>query len=163
MTLPPLFRTADGEDSDFMAAMLVEAVGWRPGVIKPSVPAVLSDEHFARYLVGWPRSGDVGVIAVHAEPCGAAWCRLLPAEDPGYGFVSPDIPEVAIGVHPLHRGRGVGRRLLKALADRARSHGFDRLSLSVEEDNTVALSLYRSSGFEEITLADGAWTMVLTL
>lgn len=159
----PLVRNAEAGDFDFMATMLVEAVAWQPGIATPSVPEVLDNEQSARYLIGWPRPGDIGVIAIHGEPCGAAWCRLLPADEPGYGFVAPDVPEVTIGVHRLHRGRGIGRRLLAGLADRARSNGVERLSLSVEEGNTIAGSLYRSFGFEEVTLAAGAWTMVLIL
>ena len=55
---------------------------------------------FAHYVEGWPRDGDVGVVAEdeHGEPVGAAWYRHLSDDDPGYGFIDPSIPEVTIGV-----------------------------------------------------------------
>ena len=48
-------------------------------------------------------------------PVGAAWLRFFPADDPGYGFVSADVPELSIGVAVLWRGRGIGRALLRAI------------------------------------------------
>ena len=77
---------------------------------------------------------------------GAAWLRFLPAADPGYGFVAPDVPELTIGVARDWRGRGVGRALLRALAGQARSAGIRRISLSVERKN-FAQKLYLSEGY----------------
>jgi hypothetical protein len=31
-------------------------------------------------------------------PIGAAWLRLMPVHDSGYGFVAPDVPELSIAV-----------------------------------------------------------------
>ncbi|MGW7072581.1 hypothetical protein ACWGII_29645 [Streptomyces sp. NPDC054855] len=43
--------------------------------------------------------------------------RFFTEDEPAYGFVHADIPELAIGVVADWRGRGVGRALLRALAD----------------------------------------------
>ena len=51
------------------------------------------------------------------------------------------------GVHPDHRRRGVGRRLLLRLADVARELGALRLTLEVRVSNQAAQALYRSFGF----------------
>ena len=78
---------------------------------------MLSDPRTARYIAGWPRETDLGVIAeAVAEPVGAAWLRFFAADDPAYGFLSPDVPELGIGVAAAWRGRGVGRDLLRAIA-----------------------------------------------
>jgi len=48
------------------------------------------------------------------------------------------------------QGRGVGRRLLSELLERAQRRGSHQVMLEVRAGNDVAVSLYRSVGFEEI-------------
>lgn len=92
--MEPPIRPARPDDAAFLGDMLREAMSWRPGSRKPTLDEVAS----SHYLAGWPRRGDVGVVAEIEEPVGAAWCRLLPSDDPGYGFADDDTPEVRIGV-----------------------------------------------------------------
>lgn len=137
-----------------MADMLVEAVNWSPEWKKPrSRRRVLSDPRTAHYIAGWPRDTDLGVIAeAGSEPAGAAWVRFFPADDPAYGFVGPDVPELTIGV-AAWRGRGVGRALLRAVAVSAAEAGIERISLSVERKN-FARGLYLSEGFAVVDASD---------
>ena len=51
------------------------------------------------------------------------------------------------GVHPDHRRRGVGRRLLLRLAELAVELGTARMTLEVRVSNEPAQALYRSFGF----------------
>ena len=60
------------------------------------------------------------------------------------------------------RGQGVGRALLRAVADTARQAGVDRISLSVERANP-AVSLYRSEGYVVLASGEHSDTMVLDL
>jgi ribosomal protein S18 acetylase RimI-like enzyme len=127
--------------------MLVAAVNWSPAWKPRSRRRVLAAPATARYIAGWPRDTDLGVIAeAGAAPVGAAWVRFFTAEDPGYGFVAPDVPELTVGVAAAWRGRGVGRSLLRAVAARAAAAGIRRVSLSVEREN-FARGLYRSEGY----------------
>ena len=157
-------RPALPADTDFLQRMLVVAADWRPGASLRPVEHLLTDPALAHYVVGWPRAGDFGVIAEddRGRNVGAAWCRLFPADDPGYGFVSPDVPEVSIGVVGLARNCGVGRSLMGGLIDEARRRGIHQLSLSVEVDN-YARQLYASLGFRTGLETDGSVTMVLDL
>lgn len=107
-------RPAGAEDADFLARMLVEAAFWREDGPRGSIGDVLGTPELAHYIAGWPRAGDVGVVAQAAEPVGAAWLRFFSADDPGYGFVDTAIPELTMGVDRSWRGHGVGRVLLAA-------------------------------------------------
>jgi RimJ/RimL family protein N-acetyltransferase len=157
-------RPAGADDAAFLEQMLAAAADWRPGVTPRPVAEVLAEPSLAHYVLGWPRPGDVGVIAEDdaGEPLGAAWCRAFPPEDSGFGFVAAEVPEVSIGVVAAARGQGIGRRLLQALADEARRRGVGKLSLSVEVDNH-ARWLYADLGFVVVAEADGAVTMLLDL
>lgn len=148
----------------FLADMLVEAVNWSPERKKMSRQSVLATPRTARYLAGWPRDADLGVIAeADAAPIGAAWLRFLPAADPGYGFVAADVPELTIGVAVRWRRQGVGRALLRAIAEQASSAGIRRVSLSVEREN-FARKLYISEGYQIVDSSDaGSDTMVKDL
>lgn len=147
-------RPAAAQDGGFLADMLVEAVNWSPEWKPKSRRRVLSDPHTARYIVDWPRETDLGVIAeVAAEPVGAAWVRFFPPDDPAYGFVGPDVPELGIGVAAAWRGRGVGRDLLRAIAAAAAGAGIERISLSVERKN-FARELYLSEGYVVVDDSD---------
>jgi ribosomal protein S18 acetylase RimI-like enzyme len=52
-----------------------------------------------------------------------------------------------LGVDPACQGRGVGRALLEAAADEARSRGARKLSLRVLSRNVTARRLYERCGF----------------
>lgn len=157
-------RTATVDDAAFLVDMLVAAANWEPARAAVSRTHLLADRGTARYVDGWPRGGDLGVIAESptGDPVGAAWLRLFPADDAGYGFVSPDVPELSLGVVASWRGQGVGRGLLRELVSRARTAGHRRLSLSVERANR-ARNLYRSEGFVTVDSGQDADTMTLDL
>jgi GNAT superfamily N-acetyltransferase len=142
--------------------MLALAADWRPDSRVRSIAEVLADASVAHYAAGWPRAGDDGVVAQDAEglPVGAAWWRFFTADDPGYGFVDSDVPEVSVAVLPEHRGQGLGRVLMRQLVELAQDKGLSGLSLSVERDN-FAMVLYRELGFVEVGGSPGAATMLL--
>jgi ribosomal-protein-alanine N-acetyltransferase len=55
-----------------------------------------------------------------------------------------------IAVHPRARRRGLGRRLLAGVLDRARSLGCLEAALEVRPSNASARSLYESFGFRAV-------------
>ena len=50
-------------------------------------------------------------------------------------------------VAPSKRGQGLGRALLEAAMDVARSEGAERMELGTSADDTAARALYERSGF----------------
>lgn len=159
----PTLRPADAADAAFLLRMLVAAVAWRPGTVAPSADDVLAAPELAHYVAGWPRTDDLGVVAdVEGRPVGAAWLRHFPADDPGYGFVDPAVPELSVGVEPDWRGRGVGTRLIEALLHAAGAAGVTAVSLSVEPQNP-ALRLYERLGFARVGGTGGSLTLVRRL
>lgn len=140
-------RRAAQTDAKFLGDMLVEAANWRAGGARPRHEVLGSADH-RRYLAGWMRMSDDGLVASADGdvPIGAAWYRVLPQNDPGFGFIGVAVPELIIGVHPLWRARGVGRSLLRGIVQLAGAQGHARISLSVEQDN-FARNLYRAEGF----------------
>jgi ribosomal protein S18 acetylase RimI-like enzyme len=156
-------RSASQADETFLQAMLALTGSWRPGS-PPSTPEELAaDSHHSRYLEGWVREGDAGVVAeLDGRPVGAAWYRTFSVSEPGYGFLDQETPEISVAVEPDQRGRGVGTALLRALCELARQEGIAALSLSVERDNP-ALRLYQRLGFVEVEGTADACTMRVDL
>lgn len=154
-------RPAESTDAAFLATMVVAAVNWDSTIPRATAEEVLSDHRNAHYVEAWPRLDDVGVIATDTggSPIGAAWLRLFTAEDPGYGFVAEDVPELSVGVVMPWRGKGVGRALLREVLRRGAERGFIRVSLSVERANR-ARELYLAEGFVVVDSGQDADTMV---
>lgn len=154
-------RPATAADEAFLWEMLYQALYIAPGQPLPG-REVLQEPALAHYVAGWgQRLGDAGVVAVELDlrqPVGAAWLRLLPAEDPGWGFVDSATPELSMAVVPEHRGRGIGRRLLEQLIEAAAAQ-YHALSLSVDPANLPALRLYERFGFVTVGQAGTSLTM----
>jgi GNAT superfamily N-acetyltransferase len=149
-------RLARAQDVPLLRAMLYEAFAWRGDPKFPPLDEALALPEVGRYVDGWGRPSDLGVIA--DGDAGAAWIRVFTHEDHGYGFVAPDVPELTIGVSPEARGRGVGTALLAELLARAQAAGHPSISLSVEPDNP-AVRLYERFGFVRVGHAGTSWTM----
>jgi ribosomal protein S18 acetylase RimI-like enzyme len=146
-----VIRPAGAQDLPFLRDMLRHAYYARWGN-EADVP-------LERYVAGWGRRGDTAVVAIDQfQPVGAAWYRLFTEDEPGYGFVDPETPELTIAVVPSRRGKGLGKELLTALLDQARKDGFTAVSLSVEPDNP-ALHLYEHQGFRKTGERAGAFVM----
>lgn len=83
---------------------------------------------------------------------------LISDGDDAYGAVSvagEDSDLDRIAVLPAARGRGLARELLETLVDRARDLGAGRMLLEVAADNTAAIALYESFGFDTISTRRG--------
>ena len=147
-----MIRRGNRQDVRFLKDMLRHAFYWRSS-------ATVEDASLWRYVSGWGRRGDGAVIALEGGfPIGAAWYRLFPRDEPGFGFVDEQTPEVAMAVVPSRRGRGTGSELLDALVEMAKEQGYEAMSLTVAPDS-AAMHVFETHGFEKVEQTDGSWTM----
>lgn len=89
------------------------------------------------------RRGAFLIVYVEGKAVGCGAVRLT---DPETGELK------RMYVAPAVRGRGLGRRLVSALEEEARSLGARRLILETGIRQAAAIALYRASGFEPIPL-----------
>jgi GNAT superfamily N-acetyltransferase len=134
-------RVRAGEPSD---ASFITTMAQLASVIEDDPLPAVDDPAL---LLGLPPAPDTAVVALDREGhrIGAAWWHIRERSL----VVTPDgapVPEIVVAVVPAARGRGVGRRLLDALATRAAESGHDRLALNVHIRNP-AVHLYSRAGF----------------
>jgi ribosomal-protein-alanine N-acetyltransferase len=92
-------------------------------------------------------------------------CRVveLAREVIGHGILSVGAGEahiLNICVREEFRCRGVGRRLMDYLLERARVSGMTEAFLEVRPSNTAAIRLYQSMGFRQVGLRRGYYQAV---
>jgi ribosomal protein S18 acetylase RimI-like enzyme len=156
-------RALGADDVELVKWALYTAVSWNPARELPAYELLIEHPELARYHRDWGRPGDLGVAAqIGEEVVGVAFCRVFTDEDHGHGYVDPETPEIGIAVRDDQRGRGLGGRLLEALAAAARAGGVTRLSLSVDAGNP-ALRLYERIGYRELARDEGGVRMLLVL
>ncbi len=135
-------------DEPFLWEMLYLALYVPAG--KPPFPReIVHEPDLARYVEGWSRSGDWGLLARdRGTSAGAVWLRVWTGEEQGYGYVSPEIPELSIALLPGYRNQGLGRRMIEAIINVAKDR-YPGLSLSVVA-SSPARRLYERLGFRTI-------------
>jgi ribosomal-protein-alanine N-acetyltransferase len=117
----------------------------------PEDAASLAALHAAAFDKPW-RAGEIaalmatpGVFALTSDLQGFILCRSIAGE----------AEILTVAVDPAARRGGVGRALVEAAAGLAAQDGAESLFLEVAHDNTAALALYASAGFERVGLRRG--------
>jgi ribosomal protein S18 acetylase RimI-like enzyme len=101
----------------------------------------LSDSDWQSRAVQWNGDRSVGYLAVDdQEPCGIA-ASFLDSNDAAKAHL------ISMWVAPTHRKRGVGKRLIDAVIEWARSRHAHTLCLMVTSNNQVAMRFYERLGF----------------
>lgn len=156
--MPDRFSTRRWQriDEPFLWEMLYQSIHVRDGQ-EPPPRSILEAPDIAHYLTDFGRDGDDAQVALTSsgERIGAAWCRVMTADDQGYGFVGEGIPELGMAVVAEWRGCGIGTLLLDELLAR-----HPVMSLSVDNDNVGAERLYSLLGFMAVGVHGTATTML---
>jgi len=72
------------------------------------------------------------------------WCDVTPKARPIY----PHSGVLGMGLLPQFRHQGIGKRLIVQALAAAQAFGLQRVELTVRENNTNAIALYKKVGFE---------------
>ena len=163
--MPFLIQPSTPTDTPALWEMLTYAARM-PDDVAANIAAAQADPFLQKYVEGWGKPGDLGVLAVDesGETVGAAWVRLLDHSFHARNHAADNIPELAIGVRPARRGQGIGTALMEALIAACRGR-FPALVLSVRLVNP-AVHLYERLGFvtvEEIANRVGTASAVMEL
>jgi putative acetyltransferase len=101
---------------------------------------------------GSPGSGAMPDPGYFEPPDGTflvVWVDGKAAGCGGVGRLDRQIGELRrMYVLPAHRGKGLGRRILEALEDEARSLGYTTMRLETGNEAPEAIGLYTSAGYE---------------
>jgi ribosomal-protein-alanine N-acetyltransferase len=97
----------------------------------------------------WTRSQCAGILVLPG-----VWLLLARVDGRAAGFalarsVIDEAELLLLAVSPAQRRGGVGRTMLDAIADEARSRGASHLHLEMRDGNPAAL-LYAGAGFREV-------------
>ncbi|QFU17563.1 GNAT family N-acetyltransferase [Microvirga thermotolerans] len=114
------------------ATVYFEALGIRAGIPETMPPAVLRACH------------EAGLVWVAADGSGDPVGFLAAAEVDGIPFVKE------MSVHRDHQGRGLGRRLMEALAGHAAQRGRAALALTTDRFIPFNAPFYARLGFVEL-------------
>ena len=122
--------------------------------------APLPDDVRERLVAGLREHPTTLVLLAYIgqRPVGLATCF--------FGF-STFAARPLVNIHDLavlvgHRKLGVGRRLLAAVEEKARSRGCCKVTLEVHDENHVAKHVYQSVGFMPGTPVQHFWSKPLT-
>jgi ribosomal protein S18 acetylase RimI-like enzyme len=128
-------RTATPDDLDTVTALLIGFRNWWNSTSPPdetfrTTAAKLLDDPNTEFLL----AGDQGIAQLRFRL--SAWTGV------------EDCWLEDVYVRDSARGTGLGKALTQAAIDRARARGCKRIELDVNEQNTRALGLYTSLGFQ---------------
>jgi ribosomal protein S18 acetylase RimI-like enzyme len=131
-------RRATPSDADAVARLLH---GFQVEFDEESPGVELLAERYAKLI----RNREMTVLLVGDGPDGFAQVRYRPwvysAGPNAHSYLEE------LYVVPSLRGNGMGRALLEAAIEMARSEGATHMELGTSEDDTAALSLYENAGF----------------
>lgn len=138
----PQIRPFDPGDQDEVRALVLSGLADHWGELDPTLNPDLND------IAGWygPRGGYTIVLEVDGVIAGTATM---------YEKAASTAELVRMSVSREHRGQGIGKRLVRALADEARRRGYAALECETTDTWDDAIGLYTASGFAIIDRRDG--------
>ena len=145
--LPHGFSTRSfdpGKDEGLLADLQNAAFQHQWG-FSPNTPGEIA----AKMKLRWHRPQDVLLLLDGDTPVGYNWTARASSDSGLTGRIG------MTGVHPSHRGRGLGRGIVLAGMEHLRAEGAGRIELEVDAGNVPARELYLSIGFRKI--AESLW------
>lgn len=125
---------------------LYEAI-FIPNGIKPPPRDIIASPELQIYAERFGAlKDDFALVAeIEGKIVGAVWVRIVN----DYGHIDEETPSLAISLYKEYRGQGIGTNMMKEMLSLLKTHGYKRVSLSVQKAN-YAVEMYRKIGFEII-------------
>lgn len=138
---------------------LYEAI-FVPEDIEPPPKTIITSPELQVYVEQFGESrDDWGLVAeVGGKIVGAVWVRIMN----DYGHIDDETPSLAISLYKEYRGFGIGTAMMKEILALLKSHGYSRVSLSVQKANYAA-KMYLKIGFEIVKENEEEYIMVYYL
>ena len=126
-----------------LSDLLYEAI-FIPDGIKPPPRDIIASPELQIYIERFGTSKDDFALVAEIERkiVGAVWVRIMN----DYGHIDAETPSLAISLYKEYRGFGIGTAMMKEILTLLKSHGYSRVSLSVQKANYAA-TMYLKIGF----------------
>ena len=152
-------REMTAQEYPLLDDFLYEAIFVPEGVEPPSKSIITAPE-LQVYVKDFGTSKDDFALVAEVENkiIGAVWVRIMN----DYGHIDDKTPSLAISLYKKYRGQGIGSSLIKEMLSLLQTHGYKRVSLSVQKANYAA-KLYQKIGFRIIKEIGDEWIMTYNL
>ena len=152
-------REIQKQEYPLLDNFLYEAI-FIPEGIEPPPKTIITSPELQVYVERFEESkDDWGLVAeVDGKIVGAVWVRIMN----DYGHIDDETPSLAISLYKEYRGFGIGTAMMKEILALLKSHGYSRVSLSVQKDNYAA-KMYLKIGFEIVKENEEEYIMVYYL
>jgi L-amino acid N-acyltransferase YncA len=115
-------------------------------------------------IARWIETSTLPFLVARDTDALMGWAALTPYSDRD---VYAGVAEASVYVVPAARGRGIGTRLVEAIAEAARAQGIHKLLGKIFMTNAASMRLVERCGFREVGVhrrhgrLDGEWRDVL--
>lgn len=122
---------------------LYEAI-FIPDGVEPPPKSIITSSELQVYVdrFGALKDDFALVTEIDKKIVGAVWVRIMN----DYGHIDAETPSLAISLYKEYRGFGIGTAMMKEILTLLKSHGYSRVSLSVQKANYAA-TMYLKIGF----------------
>lgn len=144
------------EEYPLLNDFLYEAI-FIPDSITPPPKNIIASPELQIYVnqFGLLKDDFALVAEVEKKIVGAVWVRIMH----DYGHIDDETPSLAISLYKEYRGQGIGTNMMKEMLSLLKTHGYKRVSLSVQKVNYAA-KMYRKIGFNIIRENNEEWIML---
>lgn len=152
-------REIQKQEYPLLDNFLYEAI-FVPAGVEPPPETIITAPELQVYVEHFGESkDDWGLVAeVGGKIVGAVWVRIMN----DYGHIDDETPSLAISLYKEYRGFGIGTAMMKEILNLLKSHGYSRVSLSVQKAN-YASKMYLKIGFEIVKENEEEYIMVYYL
>ena len=152
-------RKIQKQEYPLLDNFLYEAI-FVPEGIEPPPKTIITSPELQVYVERFGESKDDWGLAaeVDGKIVGAVWVRSMN----DYGHIDAETPSLAISLYKDYRGFGIGTAMMKEILALLKSHGYSRVSLSVQKANYAA-KMYLKIGFEIVKENEEEYIMMYYL